>query len=58
MEISDGAIIKCSHDSYVKVVNKSSLQSETPVERHHTIFCWSADGMFPVGVITYHVNWP
>jgi hypothetical protein len=30
VEISDGAIIKCNHESGVKVVNKSSLQTKAP----------------------------
>jgi hypothetical protein len=30
VEISDGAIIKCIHDSWIKGVNKSSNQSEIP----------------------------
>jgi hypothetical protein len=29
VEISNGAIIKCRHKSYVKVVNKSNLQTKT-----------------------------
>jgi hypothetical protein len=34
MEISDGAIIKCSHESCVKVVNKSNLQPKPRVQLH------------------------
>jgi hypothetical protein len=33
MKISDGAIIKCRHESCVKVVNKSNVQSK-PIYRH------------------------
>jgi hypothetical protein len=36
VEISDGAMIKCSHKSCVKVVNKSNLQSKTPFIVTHT----------------------
>jgi hypothetical protein len=30
VEISNGALIKCSHESCGKVVNKCNLQSKTP----------------------------
>jgi hypothetical protein len=30
VEVSNGAIIMCSHESCVEVVNKSNLQSKTP----------------------------
>jgi hypothetical protein len=30
VEIGDGTIIKCSHESCVKVINKSNVQFNTP----------------------------
>jgi hypothetical protein len=36
VEISNGAIIKCSHKLCVKVVNKSNLQSKTLYVVTHT----------------------
>jgi hypothetical protein len=37
VEISGGAVIKCSHESCVNVVTGSSLQSKNPVDSHTPI---------------------
>jgi hypothetical protein len=36
MKISDGAIIGCSYELCVKVINKSNIQSKTPSRVTHT----------------------